>query len=736
MKDIRRKLLAVFRIEYKDHLDFIRKALAPVRTGEGTVALPVDEVFRRAHSLKGAARATDLRPIETLAHRLETLFARVRTGELALDQPLAALVLRVADAIEDWVAGYDGQIEPPAPDEALRLLDGALGEAPSASPPAEAAVPPAVAIAAAALVAPDDAATLRIQAASLDHLLRSAERLQGEAQRYHILGPTLRALEDGLADLDREWKALVGEMSQFRSQAAEQPGGMAVGRRADAISRGLRLLGNEARGMRLRHRHTSWALGRICDNLHTGVRLVRMVPANDIFGGFRKMMRDLARDVGKEAGFDMVGGEVEADRAVLQALKDPVMHILRNALFHGVEPAARRVAKGKPAEARISLAFERHGSHLAVRVEDDGAGVDVARIAARVVRAGLLSPAEAAAAGDEVVRFIFHPGFSTAEDVNDLAGRGMGLSVAHEAVRRLNGALEVMPRDGGGTVFRMTVPISVSAQRLLMVGCRDEVYGIPTVAIERLLRVREADIVSIEGMAALAFDGRHIHLRSLAGLLGLADAGVSTLNGMLEVVVLRWEDTSIGIAVDALHAMSNALIKDLGFALPGDSKVGGGVLLDNGGIALVLNPYELVRAFLRRGAPPPLVTTEQTAAPAAPVIMVVDDSMTTRTLEKSILEAHGYRVLVAVDGLDALLQLRANPVDLVVADVEMPRIDGFTLLKELKRDTDLRRIPVILVTSLRRTEDLERGFALGAEAYLTKQKFDQRELLDTIKQIL
>ncbi|MBW7849481.1 MAG: response regulator [Rhodospirillales bacterium] len=736
MTDIRVKLLSVFRVESREHLDFIRGAMIPLAAGdEERGALAIDEVFRRAHSLKGAARATGLKPIEAIAHRLETLFARVRSGERRIDPASAALVLTVADAIEDWLAAYDGDKEPPAPAAAIRLLDEALGETAPAVAPAE---PAKVSEPAPAPVpeAPADDGTLRVHATDLDGMLRSAERLQAEAQRYHLLAPPLRAIEDGMADLEREWKKLMDDMSAMRSRFGEAALPIGVSRRVDALTRGLREVSTEARGIRLRHRRTAWTLGRICNDLHDGIRRVRMVPAGDVFGAFRRMMRDLARDVGKEISFHVRGADVEADRVVLQALKDPVMHLLRNAAFHGIEPAATRKDKGKPAAGKVMLSFERRGGQLAVKVEDDGAGIDGMKVSEKAVRAGLLTPAAAAAAGEDVINLIFQPGFSTADEVGEIAGRGMGLSVAYEAVRRLNGALEVLPRDGGGTVFYLTLPLSVSAQRLVMVTARGAIYGIPAGAVARLVRVKESELVSIEGAPAIAFEGRHVHLRSLVGLLGFIDQGVSSHSGELDVVIVRWGEGLVGIAVDGFATMRDAVIKDLGFALPEHSKVGGAILLENGNVALVLNPYELVRDFVVRAAAAPLITELATKAPSVPVILIVDDSMTTRTLEKSILEAHGYRVKVAVDGLDALLQLRANPVDLVVADVEMPRIDGFSLLKELKRDPALSHIPVILVTSLQRREDLERGYSLGAEAYLPKQKFDQGELLDTIRQIL
>ncbi|MEO5336284.1 MAG: response regulator [Magnetospirillum sp. WYHS-4] len=744
--DIRAKLLAAFQVEYKDHLEFIRQAMGKVESGEAPAgALPLDEVFRRAHSLKGAARATDLKPVETLAHRLETLFGRLRTNKATLDAGALTVVRQTGDAIEDWVAAFTKGHAPPDPTEAIAALDAYLAVEPTPPPPSPPSTPPPS-------PAPGPGATpeapppvvvraedaVRVRTASLDRLLRSAGQILTENLGQAAVTQRLRAIEQDIASLERGWQVLRHlDLGASAIQSGDPKADAAADRRISIMEQHIRALGREARAIRLMQQKAAWNFRQLGSELQEGIRLVRMTPAEDLFGDFRKMMRDMARDEGKDIDFRLNGLSVEADRLVFQALKDPVMHMLRNAVFHGIESPEERAAKGKEVRGRIGLRFEVHGSRLVLLVDDDGRGIDIAKIARRGVEDGVLSEDDAAMANArDLVRHIFRAGFSTADGVTDLAGRGMGMSVVYEAVGQLSGSLEVVEKDGPGTCFRIEVPLSVSSHRLLLVTCEDRIYGIPTQGIERVMRARASDAQTVEGRPTLMVEGHQIPLRGLGELLGLPGAEVRTQDGVMSILVLRSGDLRAAVAVDSFVVIRDAVIKDLGLPRFSGSKAVGGILMEDGTVAVVLSPLEMAEAFRQQGGSLGLVTAERKAAPRVPTILVVDDSITTRTLEKSILEAHGYKVRLAVDGMDALMQLRGEAADLVVSDVEMPRIDGFSLLKELKKDRNLAHIPVILCTSLRRDEDLERGYSLGAEAYLVKQKFDHRELLETIEQIL
>jgi two-component system chemotaxis sensor kinase CheA len=428
--------------------------------------------------------------------------------------------------------------------------------------------------------------------------------------------------------------------------------------------------------------------------------------------------------------------ETGADRAVLQALKDPLMHVLRNAICHGIEPSQERVVVGKSPEGIVILHIEATGNRLVIEIEDDGRGVDLARVTELAVRQGLVSESEARACpSDELLNVLVRPGFSTCDAVNELAGRGLGLSVAHETVTRLQGEITVRPRAGAGTIVSLSVPLAVSTHRVLMVSCQGQTFGIPLAGIKNACRLERQKLESLEGRPMVSLQGQLMPLFTLAQLLELADADAPLEADLLQLVVLKTGPRRIAVVVDALLLERNAVIQRLGPPAAHMSRFAGGILQEDGSVSLVLNPAELIERSKQSTRPICFKRTKADATPS-PTILVVDDSFTTRTLETNILESHGYQVRVAIDGVEALNQLRAERVDLVISDVQMPRLDGFGLLAEIKKDPSLAQIPVIIVSSMDRREDQERGLSLGADAYLVKQEFEHQQLLQTIQQIV
>ncbi|OJX80909.1 response regulator [Magnetospirillum sp. 64-120] len=758
--DIRERLLAAFQVEYQEHLEVIRKLLAEMlaRADVGSGIAQLDEIFRRAHSLKGAARAVDLGPVEQVAHRLETLFARMRSGHVKMGPELASLIGRSLDMVEDWVTAFAGGQAPPDVEPSLERLQvfldtGEVTPLRQAVAPVVVEVPPELeaAVAAAAIPVPSAPVvetveaprpvaaeeSVRVRAVHLDRLLRTSDELLTETMNQRAVTETLFSLDRSLVDSQAAWRRFRKLAGNLAAHVGDDDRAAALNRLGEDIEQRMRQIGRHARDARRRQQRTGWALRQLGGELQREVRDARMVPAESVFAGFRKMVRDIARDAGKEVEVQVGGLDVEADRMVLQGLKDPVMHLLRNALAHGVESPDQRRAAGKLEQAMVALRFDVSDGRLAVWIEDDGRGLDFARIRAKAVSQGLFSEAEAAQMPEQsLVDLIFDPGFSTSGDVNDLSGRGMGLSVVRETVTMMNGTVDVRPRQPFGTTFRLSLPLSVSTQRLFLVGCQGHFYALPTEGIDRLHRIAAEAVGTVEGKSVVCLGGQQIPLLSLAHLLGLGETAVKVSRNVVPLVVLKHGERRVAVAVDEFLSIREALVKDLGVPAAVGTMVAGGMLLEDGSVALVLNPFEIVETFRKSGTVRVLTTIEKPPEKRVPVILVVDDSLTTRTLEKSILEAHGFVVRLAVDGIEALNRLRAERVDLVISDIQMPRLDGFGLLQAVKADQSLKTIPVILVSSLEAREDRERGLALGADAYVVKRKFDQKELLETIGQIL
>ena len=746
--DIRQRLLAIFQVEHAEHVVRIRAFLDGCETRGCVSSGPeLDEAFRGAHSLKGAARAVDLAPVEALAHGMESLFARVREGSLALGAEGIRAIRRALDASEDVMAAVAQGATPEPPEATLRALDAALsGSRPAPAAPPAPSAPLSVAEhqpapeATAPVVLPAGGAapeSVRVSVDTLDRVLRSAAQLSTETLRQELVTEQIAELQRRVAAMEASWEQMQRAHASTLRKLYADPEYGAIGAYLEGMARQLHAVSGDVRRARFQQRRTAWDLRQLGEQLQEDIREARLVPAESVLGGFRKMMRDLARDAGREIDFRISGLQTQADRVVLQELKDPLMHLLRNTLSHGVEPPEERERAGKPRAGRVELRIEARGSRLCLVVEDDGCGLNRDGIAAAAQRAGLLTPEQADAASlEELAPLIFHPGLSTAGAVNDLSGRGMGLSVVQQVVAQLQGEVEAAPSPNGGARFTLSVPISISTHAMLLVRCGEETYGIPSSRIERLHRVRYTETYSLEGTRAAMVDDQPLSLAGLGALLGLPDGAVRADGEFLTVVVLTSGRERLGVVVDGLVRHTEAVIRDLGPQFAGLPSVAGGIILGDGEIALALHPPDLFEAFhhSRGSLVLSLETPEREAPPAS--IMVVDDSITTRTLEKSILEAHGYRVRVAVDGAEAYSQLQAEPADLIVSDIEMPRMDGFALLEAVRCHPRLKETPLILVTSLEKREHKERGLALGADAYVVKRSFEQTDLLETIRQLL
>lgn len=729
MDDIHQQLLAAFEVEHRDHVEAIRAAL------QGDAAPDMREVFRRAHSLKGAARAVDLPAVEELAHRLEALFARVMEDGLALQGGVIDAVHLALDAIEVQAAAVRVGRSAPPTTPALQALDRALGvEADAASPPPAAAIEEAPAESPAPDHGPEH---VRVEADQLAGLSRAMHQLSAELQEQDGVAAGLRRLQADARRLERLW-------GDLRRQASEG----AAATRARDFDEGLKSLRREIGEMAVRQARAGWAADQGARDMRARIERISLTPAETVFDGLGRMVREIARDAGAEVEVRLSGLGVQADRRVLQALKDPVIHLLRNAVSHGLEPAAARLAQGKPERMTVGLEISTRSGRLDLAIWDDGRGPDLARLQAAAVARGQLAtgadmgpPSE-----DELLALAFAPGLSTAEVVDRLSGRGMGLSVVAEAVRDLRGTVRLSRGRPAGARIEISVPFSAARQTLVLVECAGGTFALPSFGVRRLLRLPAQSLETVDGhpAARIVIGGADVTVPvvSLCALIEHPAADIPVESGVLKAVLIQRGERRLAVAVEAFQDVRESLVEDLDSGVLDPGLTAGAVLLEDDIPALVLNPDALVERWLRsertlaaRGLG---LASREEAPQLARTILVVDDSITTRTLEKSILEAQGYRVVLAVDGLDGLNQLRsgAAAIDLVVADIEMPRMDGFSLLQAIKADASLAALPVILMTSRSDPQDVRRGLDLGAEAYLTKQKFDQRELLATIGRLL
>jgi two-component system chemotaxis sensor kinase CheA len=779
--ELQRQILAAFAAETEERLQAITNHLLALEkqppADEGIRLLK--DIFREAHTLKGGARVLSLGGIEQVTHRLESLFGLLQSGKLQPHQRIFDLVYQALDAIgvlireattgtttqtdvtelcarivEAQTAAAPGKVAEPPKEPAPAPLEPA-----PASPPASAAVPIATPV---TLAPPETPAapvkepavesreaprtieeSVRVSIAKLDALMADVGELQvariGADQRL----PDVRSLVDLCEGWEARWRRFRSAsrrrvpVAAARASKASSPA-VAVGSGSleaflDLNAGNLRTVLAELTELREKLESDSRRMTQILADLQDAVRRVRMLPIATVFDPFPRMVRDLARNLAKEVTLIVEGGENEMDRSLLEQIKGPLIHLLRNAVDHGFEAPAARLAAGKPAAGTLSLSASQRGGSIVIEVVDDGAGIDVERVKKSAVNKGWLTGDAAAAMSErEALWLIFRSGLSTKSAVTDVSGRGVGLDVVHEQVSRLGGIIEIDSRLGQGTRFSLRLPLTVATTLCLLTQADNQTFALPITNVLRIAQVRSGDIRTASGQPVIVVDGRPIPLARLADALDLRTpaphAGLT-----MTAVILGVAEKRVAFVVDDVHSAQEVVIKKLPPPLVAVPLIAGVSILGTGEVVLVPHIAALLRSTAARG--PGLVTPD--AAPRGPaMILVADDSITTRMLEKNILEAAGYRVRLAADGLEAWALLQEGDFDLLLTDAEMPRLDGFGLTQKVRGDDRLKELPVVLMTSLDSAEDKQRGIRAGADAYVVKGTFDQEKLLAVVGQLI
>jgi two-component system, chemotaxis family, sensor kinase CheA len=706
-------LMATFLEELEGHvaalnrdLLALEKAASPARFGEQMTSL-----LRTVHSVKGASRAVSEALFETACHRLEEVLMVVQ-HQGRTSPELMEVCFTAADALDD--AGRRLALKQElkgSPLEALlpRLEEAAL--APGTLRPTAPAVPPPSSTpgpGAASPLPPVEAPApgpeglpVRVSAQKLDALLaRSGElrvaglRMEGRVELVEAVHEEVHQLRLRLRGTDET------VARRLETRLAQLGRALAVDRRT---------------------------LLQTTGGLDEEVRRARTLPFAEACAGLERNARDLALASGKQARLEVRGGALELDRSLLQGLREPLLHLVRNAVAHGLEtPAARRGA-GKPEEGRVTLSAQLRGGRVQVVVVDDGRGLDMASIRARARARGLPVLEDA---GD--ARLIFMPGLSTAEAVTAVSGRGVGLDVVRAQVEAMRGSVDVAFEPGQGTRFTLDVPLTLSTLRVLLVTAGGQSFAVAGESVERLLRLGPGDVRVVEGRQLWAAPRALVPLATLTAVLGLEASAPRPRPGAM---VLSAGEVRAVLVVDEVVAEQEVLVRGLGPRIRRARHVSGVAVLPDGRMAPLLNAASLVRAAEGRTAPAGLFPAP-VEKKARRRVLLADDSMTTRALEQSILEAAGYEVLACVDGQEAWERLLAEGADAIVSDVEMPRMDGFALTEAVRGSQRFGRLPVVLVTARSRPEDKARGLQVGASAYLVKSAFDQTHLLETLRQLL
>jgi two-component system chemotaxis sensor kinase CheA len=768
--DLLAELMSTFYVEARDRLDAANRQLLALEetTDAKTKAELIADIFREVHSLKGASAAVGLDGIRDLSHNLETLFERARNGE-TLEPGVFDIVYQALDAIDALVneaaSGASSNVDT---SEILARLERAAasdrGGAPTSSHdssestaepprahPEETPSGPAPAVAAVegATRPADD--TIRVSTAKLDSLM---------AQVGELLVTTIGAkrrlfdaarLVDMTAESDAAWRAarpqyrkLLTDIARGEESDLLQSSNPALNALLEFVQDSdefAQKVAREAAELERRLASDGRRLAQIVSDLQDEVRRTRMLPVSTVFAALPRLVRDVARDLGKEAVLFVSGGETEVDRSVLEQLRAPLNHLLRNAVDHGLENPDERQAAGKPAKGTINITAAQRGDSLVIEIEDDGAGIDIEKVRASAVKKSVVSSQEADGMSDaEAIELIFRSGLSTSPIITDLSGRGVGLDVVRDTVERMHGVLDVHNQPGSGTTFVVSVPLAVATTQCLLVRCGPSTFAIPVTNVVRILRVMPNEIGKVDGRQTIVLEGRPIAVSRLNDVLGV-DISPDTEAGKLPVIVLGSADKRTALIVEELIGAQELVIKSLPSPLLRVRNIAGASIMGSGEVVLVLNNADLTRGAERTSigavlGPKTHEEAEEATSHNGSVVLVADDSIVTRTLEKNILESAGFQVRVAADGVEAWDFLQSEGVHLLVTDVEMPKLNGFDLTEKIRSDRRLRDLPVVLVTSLDSREQRERGVAVGADAHIVKQSFNQEVLLDTIRRLI
>ncbi len=704
------ELLAVFKAEVGEQLDKLEEHLArPPKTWNA------GELFHLAHNIKGAARMTATPGLMEAGHALEDLLDALRRG-----RPVTQATTRlVREGVAQLRLCFEALGRGATPDVSGYVERVAKSLGTDGSPSEEIGGPVAdpsevphekvgspVYEAKRDVGAPEAEATIRIAIDKLDVLMGlSAELLTGvqraEAQRDAAgkLVTLAERLRRGTPTLQKnpDFVALLATARELMRQYQEE------GARGDQISK----------------------------QLQDAIRMLRMVRTDTLHGVLNRVVRGAAEAERKEIRFAMVGGETEIDRAVLDKLRDPLIHLVRNAVAHGIEPAAERRARNKPLVGAVELRAEAAGSWVEIVIADDGRGIDLHRVKQRAIGLGIIEEREAAGmSSDAVMDLVFQPGLSTAAAVSDLAGRGFGMDVVRANLIEVGGSVAISSAPGRGTEVRLRAPLTRLTTRGLMILLAGQPMAVPMMNVERTLLVDRSSVRTVEGGEVISIEGDLVPIAALSAVLGIERPPAERA----PVILLSEGHRRGAFIVDEVIGERELTMQPLGWNLHHVPGVSGGAVLETGEVLLVLDTHELLGAPATRSLGVGGETKSHEARRAR--VLVVDDSVTSRTLEKNILTSAGYEVLMATNGEAALEVLREEEVDLVITDVDMPKMNGIELVTRIRASAEHARLPTILVTSLGGEEDRRRGAVAGADAYIVKGEFDQDELLRAVSRLV
>jgi two-component system sensor histidine kinase and response regulator WspE len=744
-------MMDLFRVEIETQALILNNGLLALE-GESGSPEKIEPMMRAAHSIKGAARIVGLDPAVNVAHALEDCLVAARDGKIVLPPEAIDELLRTVDLIgriahisdadmNGWLEANSARIQ--GQTGVVRAILQAGAEArreTQAGSSAPAAVPAAEVLSA----EPDRTPPPPLQDAvgSRDRVVRvtaeNLDRLMGLAGESLVEARWLEPFSSSLMLLKRDQ----AQLSTLLSRICEASDAAGANRPDDAIAEAYKKANQCRQSISERIQDIEVFARRsanLSNRLYREVIASRMRPFADGVEGFPRMVRDLSRKLGKRVALEISGKSTGVDRDILEKLESTLSHLIRNAIDHGIETPEERVAAGKPPEGKVRLEAKHRAGMLLITLSDDGRGVDLDAVRRKVAERKMASPEMLRdMIQSDVMDFLFLPGFSTAPQITEISGRGVGLDVVHTMVHEVGGTVRASTETGKGVTFHLQLPLTLSVIRTLLVEVSGEPYAFPLARIDRSIKLPADKLKVMEDRPFFCLEGENVGLVAAHQVLELQDPRLTP--GELSVVVVSDRLNRYGLVVDRFLGERELVVRPLDARLGKVTDISAAGVMGDGSPVLILDVEDLVRSIdgllsggrLKRLAE----SSPRDSGSGRKRILVVDDSITVREVERKLLQAAGYDVDVAVNGIDGWNQVRVSRFDLVITDIDMPRMNGFELVRLIKADASLKRLPVMIVSYKEREDDRRKGLDAGANFYLTKSSFHDETLIHAVNDLI
>ena len=748
-EEFQKRLLNTFKIEANEHLTAMSSRLVELEKAKdiGEQEKIIEIIYREAHSLKGAARAVDLRDIENICMSLEAIFQKWKQKKAEPQPKSFNSLFNAVDLISLILSSKETEKEKISSDisKVLGLLKK-MEEANNSGYEKLEAEQPVNAEPEKKEANGKTSETVRISKAKLDSLLVQAEEMLSLKLKLIQHSTDLQVINSLIHKLEKEFEKYISEEQSFRQFKDSKQGN-----HEQAISQFskqqefnkkshklIKLIEINLSGLINVSVQDQRTTGRMIDALLTEMRQVLMLPFSSLLEVFPKLTRDIAHEQNKKIDLVITGAENEIDRRILEEMKDPLIHLVRNCIDHGIEKQEEREENNKPPTGKINISVTQlPGNKIEILVADDGNGIDIAQVKEKAVKQGIISEKDMKELTEkEAKALIFFSGITTSRIITDISGRGLGLAIVREKVENLGGIVTLDTEPGKGTSFSIELPMTLVTFRGVFVNISEQIFVIPTTNIERTLRINQNNLKMVENRQTISLNRKTLPYVHLADILELKRKDKHETN-ILPVLILNTGNERIAFGVDQILQEQEVLVKNMGSVLNRVRNIGGATISGAGKVIPILNVSDLLKSAIRGVAsakPAGKAGKEKKAEQKS--VMIAEDSITSRMLLKDILESAGFLVKTAIDGAEALSFLREGEYDILVSDIEMPRMDGFELTKKVRGDTRLAELPVVLVTALKSREDRERGMEAGANAYIEKASFDPRKLLSVVKRLV